>query len=228
MKFKKLLTIENAKTTKGENLGYLTGILYLAPANGAGVNVCPKASAGCVSLCLFSAGRGRFEEIKKARIEKTKLLFSNRAYFLSCLRNDIHALIRKAKRENLKPAVRLNGTSDLPFLPITLAREFPDVQFYDYTKMPFKIGDVRTRIPNYHLTFSRSENNWDDCLKILRNGGNVAVPFLEVPETFEGFEVIDGDLHDLRFLDGKKGVIIGLKYKKIPGKKEPKNGFIVS
>ena len=29
---RRLLTIENAKTIKGEELGYLTGILYLAPA----------------------------------------------------------------------------------------------------------------------------------------------------------------------------------------------------
>ena len=35
--------------------------------------------------------------------------------------------------------------------------------------------------------------------------------------TYEGFEVINADLDDLRFLD-KKGVICGLKYKKMTGK----------
>ena len=40
------LTIDNAKTIKGESEGYLTGILYLAPHTLAGgPNVCPHATA---------------------------------------------------------------------------------------------------------------------------------------------------------------------------------------
>jgi hypothetical protein len=41
----RLLTVQNAKTRKGEKLGILTGILYLAPANESGVmNTCASST----------------------------------------------------------------------------------------------------------------------------------------------------------------------------------------
>ena len=53
---------------------------------------------------------------------------------------------------------------------------------------------------------------------------NVAAVFHEVPETYLGRKVINGDETDLRFLD-PKGVIVGLKAK---GKaKKDKTGFVV-
>src|SRR5690349_2182943 len=114
----KLLTVENAKTIKGEKLGYLTGILYLAPANESGVmNTCPKSSAGCRASCLFTAGRAAiFPPIIAARVRKTRWYAEDREGFKAQLRKDIAALVRRAKRERLKPAVRINGTSDLPQL----------------------------------------------------------------------------------------------------------------
>jgi hypothetical protein len=69
---------------------------------------------------------------------------------------------------------------------------------------------------NYHLTFSRSETNNDKAFELLRKGFNVAMVFDKTPQTFRGFEVINGDLDDLRFLD-KQNVIVGLKYKNITG-----------
>ena len=43
-KRKQLLGFDtNAKTVKGEQLGFLTGILYLAPSNLSGYQVCPMA-----------------------------------------------------------------------------------------------------------------------------------------------------------------------------------------
>jgi len=41
--------------------------------------------------------------------------------------------------------------------------------------------------------------------------------FDKLPSTYNGFEVINADNDDLRFLD-KKNVICGLKYKKMTGK----------
>jgi len=70
---------------------------------------------------------------------------------------------------------------------------------------------------NYHLTFSRSETNDIKALELLNKGFNVAMVFDKTPETFRGFEVINGDKDDLRFLD-KQNVIVGLKYKNITGK----------
>jgi hypothetical protein len=91
---------------------------------------------------------------------------------------------------------------------------FPDVQFYDYTKNYIRF---EKELPaNYHLTFSRSETNHDKAMEILSKGFNVAIVFDKLPETFAGYEVINGDENDLRFKD-KKGVVVGLKYKKITG-----------
>jgi hypothetical protein len=212
----KLLSVSaDAKTIKGKKYGYLTGILYLAPSDISGFNVCAMATPGCKTGCLFTAGRAQYlPTINKARIRKTHELFADRQSFLNRLRKDIMAIVRKAKRERLTPCIRINGTSDLPWIPLTLSKEFLDVQFYDYTKLskPY----TRTR-SNYHLTFSHSETNLADCLDSLQHGVNVAVVFdtkkgRPLPETWHGYKVIDGDLSDLRFTD-RQGVVIGLRAK---------------
>ena len=67
-----LLTLSNAKTVKGEKQGFLTGILYLKPyTSGGHKNVCPSATLGCISGCLNSAGRGRFDLVQNGRQRKT-------------------------------------------------------------------------------------------------------------------------------------------------------------
>ncbi len=79
----KLLTVENAKTIKGESLGYLTGILYLAPSNESGVmNTCVMATEGCKTGCLYGAGRAAiFPAVKAARIRKTIEFHNDREGF---------------------------------------------------------------------------------------------------------------------------------------------------
>lgn len=209
----KLLSVEqDAKTSKGSAVGYLTGILYLAPAGEAGgPNLCPKASDECRAACLYGAGMaGLFPSIKRARIEKTRLYISQPLEFIEILKGDIQKLNKRAKASGMKPAVRINGTSDLPKLAQALAVEFPEVQFYDYTKIP---QPWKRTLPNYHLTFSHSENNLADCLAALGHGVNVAVVFAgSLPSEWNGYRVVNGDTNDLRFLD-PQGVIVGLKAK---------------
>ena len=213
--YRRILAVENAKTIKGEALGYLTGILYLAPANESGVmNTCPMATDACRAACLFTAGRGRFDAIRNGRIAKTLLLHSNRALFLDCLRWDIGMIVRRAAKLNLKPCVRINGTSDLAWIPAMMSAEFPAVQFYDYTKLSKPELRVRS---NYWVTFSYSGANLAESLRVLKAGVNVSVVFTTrkgetLPATWNGYPVIDGDIHDLRFLD-PKGVIVGLRAK---------------
>ena len=167
----KLLTTANYKTVKGEKLGYLTGILYLAPAKISGYEVCPRRSAGCTEACLYTAGMGKFSNVQQARIKKTKQFFEDRDNFLMQLRKDITALVRKAKKTNMTPAVRLNGTSDIEWTRFGIMEEFPDVQFYDYTKV---LNRLKQPIPkNYHITFSKSEDNEMDCRWALNLGFNV-------------------------------------------------------
>lgn len=151
--------------------------------------------------------------VQNARIRKTKEFFHKREDFFDQLKDDIRSLIKKAEREGYVPSVRLNGTSDLPWEKIkvngeTIFESFPDLQFYDYTKVP-----NRTSLPdNYHLTFSLSEDNDKEAGAEMARGINVAAVFRELPEKFWGYPVFDGDETDLRFLD-PKGHIIGLKAK---------------
>jgi hypothetical protein len=228
-----LLTVSgDAKTVKGLKKGYLTGILYGAPAETSGVmNTCPMATDGCKASCLFTAGRAAFTpSIITGRINKTKWYHAEPETFIAKLRKDIAGLVRKAERENLIPCVRLNGTTDIPKLAMQMAREFPSVQFYDYTKIP---RPWQRQMRNYSLTFSLSETNENEAREALAHGVNVAVVFKTkkghaLPASYLGRPVIDGDLTDLRFTDGKAGdggpVIVGVRAK---GKaKRDVSGFV--
>lgn len=237
----KLLTpgISNAKIAKGEG-EYTTYILHLAPANLSGYNVCPAASEGCKAACLNSAGRGRFSNVQSARIRKTRLFFEQRSEFMALLVKDIDATIRKAKRTGQKLAIRLNGTSDIDWENIktrqpvnnsvdwvfsNIFEQFRDVQFYDYTKRPDRLTKC-ANIPNYHLTFSRSESNDRVVDNAIKAGHNVAVVFSKaLPTEYKGRPVIDGTLTDLRFTD-PKNCIVGLVAKGL-GKKD-ESGFVIA
>jgi hypothetical protein len=232
----KLINVgSDSKTIKGEVFGYYTGMMYLAPANESGeMNTCPNASNGCKAACLYNSGlAGVFPKIKEARIKKTKFFVDNRSGFMETLVNDINKLVAMSKRDKMTPACRLNGSSDLAWESIkingkNLMEHFPDVQFYDYSKsisrmMRFLKGNFPK---NYYLTFSRSEDNYESCRKVLRNGGNVAAVFLKnLPEKFMGKTVIVGDDSDLRFND-LKNVIVGLTEKGSKAKKD-KSGFVI-
>ena len=229
----KLLGINtNYKTIKSEKVGVLTGIIYMSPYNLSGKNVCPGASAGCAAACLNTAGRGAMNVVQAARLKKTQRFFQDRQQFLWDLVNEISALRRKAKAKGMKAAVRLNGTSDLPYERYkvrdtgkNIMQLFPDVQFYDYTKLENRI--VGQQLPdNYHLTFSRAEDNDHKLAAVLEHTSAAVVFSGELPETWRGYPVIDGDEHDARFTDAGAGVIIGLTAK---GKaRHDASGFVVT
>jgi len=235
----KLLGIDtNAKTKKGQKKGYRTAITYLAPSNASGVmNTCPAASKGCRAACLFTSGRGRMTPIMEARINKTKFLFNDQEGFLNQLAKELASHIKSSARKDLTPTARLNGTSDIdwenyiyPETGLNVFDSYPDLQFYDYTKRVGRMANfLRGSLPkNYHLTFSHSENTSEDTvIDILGKGGNVAVVYKDElpPFDFGGWEVINGDEDDLRFLD-EVGVIVGLKYKQTKAKEEEWNGFV--
>ena len=237
-----LLSTVNAKTVKGEKLGYTTYIMYLAPhtQNSKGINLCSHASKGCAKACLFGSGAARFEEVQNGKRNKTEYYLADRKAFMLQLVSEIakaerlHGAIegdeqigRTGKVVRYKKfAIRLNGTADIPFEKIKLDtglnifETFPNVQFYDYTKNPTRFA--KEQPSNYHLTFSRSEDNDEISLDLLSKGHNVAIVFgvkdvNDLPTTYKGYTVINGDETDLRFLD-EKNVVIGLKYKLVTGK----------
>lgn len=229
----------NAKTVKGQSRGYMTAILYLAPYKLSGYQVCPMAEiAGCVGDCLNTAGRGgmaradaetvtvdghtvKLNSVQNARIARTRMLMEDRVTFMYQLVKEIEAAYVKAAKKGLELVVRLNGTSDIRWEDIevpgtkglNIFEKFDRIQFYDYTKIPNrKVKDIA----NYHLTFSVSARKeyyaiWDKAQKFYGKGINYAVVFKSktLPEGYQGYPVIDGDLTDLRFLD-QKGVVVGL------------------
>ena len=144
------------------------------------------------------------------------------------LHKEIAAHERKAKRVNMEPAVRLNGTSDIiwerkKYQGKSLMEHFPDVQFYDYTKLP---RDPTGLPSNYHLTVSMSESNKDKIDKAIAWGFNVAVVFEnKLPDNYLGLPVINGDEHDYRPID-PKGCIVGLVVKGPKGKADD-TGFVI-
>ena len=238
----KLFTVgdSNPKTAKSVQLGYQTFVLHFAPWNVSGHQACPVATASeCHGPCLNLAGRGGIfkagestNNIQAARIRRTKYFFEDRAAFMVALYKDIQAGIRYAKKLGLVPVFRLNGTSDIPWEKIRFSIDgqdyrnimaaFPDVQFYDYTKIPGRVTPQ-----NYALTFSRSARNELNVIKSMARGDNVAVVFdhsKPMPSEFLGRPVINGDDHDLRFLDDR-GVIVGLKAKG-PARRD-NSGFVV-
>lgn len=180
-----------------------------------GIDVCRSASVGCRKACLNKAGHGRFTPTQIARVVRTLWYYVDRQGFLDKLNHEIALRKRAAVKAGATYVFRPNATSDLPGLAYNLAKTHPDVQFYDYTAHPRPEG--RT-LGNYHLTFSRKESNARDVLLALTAGVNVTVVFdvkkgAPLPASYMGREVIDGDIHDLRFLDKTGGVIVGLRPK---------------
>ena len=234
-----LLTMGNPKVAKGRARGFAVAVLHLAPASLSGRNVCPQATQGCIAACLNTAGRGglakggvvshddiatgrRTNSVQEARLRRTRFLYEDRTGFLATLRHDVLRFVAWCQREGYKPALRLNGTSDLDWdgMAPALMQEFAGLGVirYDYTKVAKRAKRVSA---DYRLTFSLAEGNDSAALEALRGGMNVAAVFhvkkgKPLPETYAiagvSVPVIDGDEDDLRFLD-PAGVIVGLRAK---------------
>jgi hypothetical protein len=184
--------------------------------------------------CLRSAGRGAFDSVQAARAEKTRFFYDHQLAFMLSLAADVWQLARKARKLGMTPLVRPNGTSDIPFENIivwegkTIFQLFPDVQFYDYTKHPSRKLDGKTA-GNYDLTYSFSAVTPKAITaKGLSNPDNsrTAVVFMkreDIPSSFNGFDVVDGDETDVRHIE-PKAVVVALYAK---GKaRQDQSGFV--
>ena len=228
---------QSAKLEKSYDNGVMTYCIYLAPANLAGrtarggrINICPK-SQHCREFCLNTSGHNKRDTlaygvknspITKSRIKKTRLFYNDRDLFMRLVIYEIRKWQKKAQEQNMDFSVRLNGTSDLspilfkdPDTGLNLLELFPDVQFYDYTKVYSRIK-LMQQYANYDLTLSYNGYNWDECQKFLNAGGKVAVVFLDekMPKSYHGFPVVDANDYDMRYLDPAKS-IMGLHYHRV-------------
>lgn len=235
------LTVGNPKIMKNQARGVLTGVQHLLPATeyprlaalrGEATTLrtlCPFAGA-CAAPCLNTAGRGGIPQgryagtafsngVQHGRYKRTRRYDTDREAYLTTLLRDIDKVKRAAAAADMDAAVRLNGTSDVDW-----EREHPDVvahaaaqgvTLYDYTK-----DAARVRRGGYvHQTYSLDAGaaREIEALRLLRDGFNVAVVFnvrrgADLPATWRGFAVIDGDETDLRYTD-PRGVVVGLRAK---------------
>lgn len=225
-KLKLLAVGTNAKTVKGDGDGSLTAIMYLASSDISGYDTCPAASEGCRTVCLITSGHGAMTSVQQARVRKTKMFFEDQEAFLQLLKNDLQLFQEFCELTQVQGYVRLNGTSDIKWEDYSIIEEYPDLCFYDYTKIR---GRDVSSYKNYKLTFSRSEDHADEDIKSeLEAGHTVAIVFDEVPDTYLDTEVISGDLSDMRWKD-PPGVIVGLKAKGKARKSSPEEdkGFVI-
>lgn len=254
--FPRLFSTDNAKAAKASGYGYLNAVHYMAPATLGGVgNLCSHASWQCIALCLgqYSGQAAMVSDLeldtnptRESRKLKAQLFMRERGNYMNRLARDIVKLDARATQEGLKLCVRLNGSTDIVWervsftidaktakalrLPayagrvMTLPQIFPAIQFVEYTKNPTRLGKAPA---NLDLTLSYSGDNAQACVDALLAGHNVAMVFHgALPESFAGFPVINGDLHDLRHLDRKGGVIVGLTPKGRKAKLD-QTGFVV-
>lgn len=238
----RIFSIDSAKAIKAQDYGYINAIHYMAPASVAGVgNLCPKATQACINLCLGlhsgQAGMVKHDDdlnsVRQSRIDKARRFMRDRMAYMVDVVRSIELAERKAQRMGFKLCVRMNGSTDISWEGIACIRNgvkyrnlmeaFPHIQFVDYTKIASRMG--RKLPANYHLTFSRNEENDDVVDAIVSLGGNAAVVFDELPDTWRGMRVVNGDDHDLRHLD-PHGVIIGLTPKGRKAKRDT-SGFVV-
>lgn len=226
----KLLTRENVKLKKAWKKDWRGMGLSLSPAKTSGFEVCASRTESCTEFCLHETGRGQphmtfkdgLHQVWASRLLRTIWFFRDRESFMEALVKDI--------ARNQDAAIRLNVLSDWIWerQTVTVSEKvadryglvagrhrnlfevFPDVQFYDYTKHYKRM--FRDLPSNYHLTFSLNESNENQARDVLNAGHNIAAIVRDPSGTLFGRPVIDGDDHDLRFLD-PKNVVVGLRPK---------------
>ena len=192
-------------------------------------DVCPHASKGCLSACVGNGGMSKiFDQIGETRRLKAEFWRKQPERFYSRLISEILSVIEQHKTEEFTPLFRLNAFSDIPHEKHCAELfKIPGAHYYDYSK------DLTRQTPeNYRLTYSRSENNQEKILRLLKAGLNCSIVFHEdgqfaqhaayaqrLPQTWHGSEVIDGDISDFRYLDPQadapqqRGYVIGLRLK---------------
>jgi hypothetical protein len=206
-------------------------------------------SASCKDSCLgLTSGGNRaygggadLKAIKGSRLahfNMTQAFLRDPEAFMLALDDEVGKMAAKAAADGAQLGIRLNTLSDVPpKVYADLFRRYPDVIFYDYTKL-----DSKAIAPNHHLTYSSTgvsdpargvvnpHSNWSRMRSRMDGGDNVAMSFTvsakrgePLPkfvvdaETGKRYRVVDGDTHDFRPADkvpaGEDGVIIGLRNK---------------
>lgn len=181
--------VENYKTAKGHpEVNVAVKAVALAPHQLWWENVgkhwdfdpttlCVGASVECMRSCLIFTGQNAADiHNDRIKLARTSWFMQEPDAFGVVLMDAVRKHRDRSLRDGSVPMVRLNLLSDIPWELVfpELFEAFPDVQFYDYTKVPGRI------VPdNYDLTFSFSGRNLDYCdSEIDEFGRKVACVFL--------------------------------------------------
>jgi hypothetical protein len=227
------------------------------------LTTCPQ-SAICEALCLgetsgqnqLYGGVGQYRSGPRlSQYLKTEALVVHPREFAIALYSEIDRFRKDGIKNDYQPTVRLNVTTDFaPKVFESIINAFPEVMFYDYTKL-----DSSPIAENHHITYSSTgvsqvvngktvvnpHTNWNRMVRKLNGGFNVAMAFTSrtaMPKFIvdeksgQTFQVWNGDNYDARFLDPKRedgiGMIVGLTNKDRTTKPEESarahNGFFVN
>lgn len=200
----------NMKLDKSKELIFS---LSLAQASLSGINICWWSTPECRKACVGFNGNNGFAKTMQAKIAKTRFLFEE-PEIAGILLADFWTKADSKIDLGHEVGGRLNTFSDINWIESApwIFERFPRISYYDYTKDWARMSPFS----NYHLTYSASERTTDDeIIDFVSQGKNVAVVFnswTHLPSEYLGFQVINGDIDDVRWKD-PEGVIVGLKRK---------------
>ena len=217
----------NTKLRKSTTDTHAAWSLALFPGS---KKICSHASKACLRACVSSTGLSKaFPNINETRRLKTDMLLQQTDRFLARLEHEIREVLSEFSGSGLQPLFRMNAFSEIRWERLAPHLfSLPGFIAYDYAANPERLGATPE---NYHLTFSRKEDNEPETLRQLSRGQNCAVVFHEIgsyaghgayaqrlPGTWLGYKVIDGDISDHRSLDpiapaGAPGYVVGLRLK---------------
>lgn len=182
--------------------------------------ICPfRNVAQCAKPCLVSSGRGGFDNVKNGRQAKTDFYLRDRKGFIAQLKKELANFEKLCFKNGVVPYIRLNVISDIQWELETngaIPQSFPNINFFDYTKVAKRLDRTPS---NYQLMFSYSNapQYQESVKKALKTNVPISVVFFgDMPSTFMGKRVVNGDNSDIENLK-HKGCIIGLKYKNAKG-----------
>ena len=186
----------NTKLKKSSKGIYNVAGLSLMPS----LKFCPMSLiAQCFEECLKSAGRGKFNNVVKARNNKSNFYNNDKDLFIELLIHELKLHVINCKKNNVKPSARLNVLSDIPYEKTDIFNMFKEIYFYDYTKRANRL-ETCNKIDNYKLMFSYSgaEGYQKQVNQAIQFENPIAVVFKnDFPKTFLNRPVFNGDLSDI-------------------------------
>ena len=226
---RKVLTTSQTKLDKanGASTGFINRGLTLATSReaaafiGSWFDACIGATEACRMACVGSrTGQGRLASSAIARIGRTIALFGATLEFWARYDVEIERELKRAMKKGLRLAIRDNVASDHAHVAARSKAKHPTVEHYDYTA----ITSNMRRDDGVRRVYSLKDGAQRRVLakRMLADGHGVAVVFAAsarrkeaLPKTWAGVPVIDGDLHDLWFLQAPQSgpFVVGLRVK---------------